>query len=993
MSNLFRIARKEFESFFATPTAFIFFGAFSTVTLFTFFWVDTFFARNIADVRPLFEWMPLLLIFLVAAITMRMWSEERRAGTLELLLTAPVDPAELVLGKFLACVSLVGVALLLTLPIPLTVAQIGNLDWGPVIGGYVATLSLASAYAAIGLFVSARSDNAIVSLIVTTLLCAGFYLVGSDVLTSLFGNATGEFLKQLGSGARFESITRGVLDLRDLYFYASIVGVFLTLNVLVLEWLRWSGNKSNARHRRVALIATLVAANLLAMNLWLAPIASARIDLTQGNVFSISEATRGYLSRLQEPLLMRGYFSAKTHPLLAPLVPRLRDLLDEYARAGGGNVRVEFIDPLENPELEQEAGEKFGIRPVPFRTASKYEAAVVNSYFNILVKYGDEYEVLGFQDLLDIKVAGENQIDVDLRNPEYDLTRAIRKVFYAYQGAGDLFAQLEEPIRLHAYLSPSDTLPERLGQLRSELETLFQELAADSSGKLLVEIQDPDAEDGSLAKRLAEDYGLSPILFGLFDPKPLWFSLMLESGDRAEAIPLPDEPTRAAFERAIDAALKRFTSGSLRTIALHTPPGLPPQARAMADAPGLDFGWLTELLREEHSVVETDLESGRVPSEADLLILAGPRDLDEVQLFAVDQFLMQGGTVVVASSPFEVDIAGGLSAKPASSGLEAWLEHNGIRIRPEFVLDPQSASFPVPVERRLGGLVIQETQLFDYPYFVDVRESGLARQSGVLGGLDQVTVHWASPLEWVSQAKQQTAASDADAAEKKQASPDADQASRRRIPLLESSPAAWTSASLDLLPRPERFDGFGFPTEPPSGPHLLGAIEEGRFESYFQGKESPLLKRAEDPENASDSSESDDSKEDAAEEDPVLTRVIDKSPDSARLIVFGSDQFLSTQMLQLSSSTLGTDYVNPALLVENAVDWSLEDRGLLELRGRAQFSRTLVPLPRERQILWEYLNYGAAALALGLLWLARARIRSNRRIRHREILRAVEAHA
>ena len=110
MGNLSRIARKEFAGFFSSPIAFIFFGAFLLVTLFVFFWVETFFARNIADVRPLFEWMPILLVFLSAAITMRMWSEEQRAGTLEFLLTSPVPPLQLVLGKFFACFGLLAVA-------------------------------------------------------------------------------------------------------------------------------------------------------------------------------------------------------------------------------------------------------------------------------------------------------------------------------------------------------------------------------------------------------------------------------------------------------------------------------------------------------------------------------------------------------------------------------------------------------------------------------------------------------------------------------------------------------------------------------------------------------------------------------------------------------------------------------------------------------------------------------------------------------------------
>ncbi len=127
------------------------------------------------------------------------------------------------------------------------------------------------------------------------------------------------------------------------------------------------------------------------------------------------------MAQLQEPLLIRGYFSAKTHPLLAPLVPRLRDLLKEYAVAGEGRVRVEFIDPAEEPELEQEAGQKYGIRPVPFQFASKYQSSVVNSYFNVLIQYGDEFETLGFRDLIEIKSRGESDLNVDLRNPSMTL--------------------------------------------------------------------------------------------------------------------------------------------------------------------------------------------------------------------------------------------------------------------------------------------------------------------------------------------------------------------------------------------------------------------------------------------------------------------------------------------------------------------------------------------------------------------------------------------
>ena len=165
------VTRKELRGTFGSPLALIFIGAFLAATLFSFFWVETFFARGVADVRPLFGWMPVLLIFLVAALTMRQWSEEQRSGTLEVLLTLPVSTFQLVLGKFLAVVALVVIALGLTIFLPLTVSLLGNLDWGPVVGGYLAAVLLAGTYAAIGLFVSSRTDNQIVALISTVLLC------------------------------------------------------------------------------------------------------------------------------------------------------------------------------------------------------------------------------------------------------------------------------------------------------------------------------------------------------------------------------------------------------------------------------------------------------------------------------------------------------------------------------------------------------------------------------------------------------------------------------------------------------------------------------------------------------------------------------------------------------------------------------------------------------------------------------------------------------
>lgn len=952
-NNVLRIARKEFSAFFTSPIAFIFLGTFLAVTLFTFFWVETFFARNIADVRPMFEWMPILLIFLVSAITMRMWSEERRSGTLEFLLTSPVNPVHFVLGKFLACLGLVAVALLLTLPLPITVSFLGELDWGPVLGGYVATMFLAAAYAAIGLFISARSENQIVSLILAAVVCGLFYLLGSNALTDLFGNQASEILKLIGSGSRFESITRGVLDLRDIYYYLSLVGLFLTLNVFVLEWLRWSGNPGNARHKRWGVTTVLLAANFLAANLWLTPISWARADVTEGNIYSISDVTRNYLAQLREPLLIRGYFSAQTHPLLAPLIPQLRDLMKEYEIAGKGKVRIEIIDPAEDPKLEQEAGETYGIKPVPFQIASRYKASVVNSYFDILVKYGDQHEVLNFQDLIEFKAYGPENVDVRLRNPEYDLTEAVKKVLYAYQASGQLFSNIQHPVHFKGYISPNDKLPKELVDLKKSLDEVLADFKKQAGDKLTVDIVDPDANGGELAKQLQQDFGFRPLSANIFSNDAFWFYMTMESDGQTAQIALPENLTKAGLKEGIEAGLKRFSKGFLKTVALHKPaeggmPGMPPNPSAK------QFGWLESRLGQEYNVVPTDLNSGFVPPDADILVLLAPENLNDKQVFAVDQFLMQGGTVIASTAPYDIDVNQSLSAHKHHSGLEDWLAHNGITIEDKLVMDAQNSAFPIPVQRRLGGFTVQETQMIDYPYFVDIRDDGMNSDSGLTAGLNQVTMNWPSPIT---------------IDEKKNTS-------RTVTPLLHSSERSWTSTSLDVEPN---LNGGGFTAGAPEGRKLLAAAVEGSFESFFKGKPSPLVPKATDDDKDKDKNASDNA-------NPAIERVIEKSPESARIIVFASNSFLTNTLLSIASRGLGTQYINPVQLASNAIDWSLEDRGLLSIRGRAHFSRTLTPLDKDAQMFWEYLNYGLALLGLVVVWLVRRQTNKRTRNHYKAVL-------
>jgi ABC-2 type transport system permease protein len=236
------IARRELGAYFNSPIAYVFLLVFVGAALFTFFNVNAFFARGQADLRGLFEAFPYLALLLVPALTMRLWAEEEKQGTIEVLLTLPAKDHELVGGKFLASWTLLAAGLALTLPLPLTLSLIGvgNFDWGPIWGSYVGALLLGAAYLSAGQFVSALTENQILAFIMTLVVCIALYGLGTEAFTGLFSDQTAAVLRSLGTGSRFESISRGVIDLRDLFYYASLTAFFLTLSIGALRAKRWA---------------------------------------------------------------------------------------------------------------------------------------------------------------------------------------------------------------------------------------------------------------------------------------------------------------------------------------------------------------------------------------------------------------------------------------------------------------------------------------------------------------------------------------------------------------------------------------------------------------------------------------------------------------------------------------------------------------------------------------------------------------------------------
>lgn len=950
MKQTLAITRKELNSYFGSPMALIFVGVFLAATLFTFFWVDAFFARGVADVRPMFSWMPILLIFLVAALTMRQWSEEQQTGTLEMLLTLPARPVQLVLGKFLAVMILVIVALALTLFIPITVAFLGNLDWGPVLGGYLAAILMAAAYVAIGLFISSRTDNQIVALILTTLVGGLFYVVGSLGVTRFFNDTISEILRAIGSGSRFESIERGVIDVRDLIYYLSLTALFLTLNVVSLDSKRWSTGEQTRAHREgLLLTAGLIALNLIALNIWLYPLSGARLDLTAQHEYSLSQTTRDLLQNVQEPLLIRGYFSEKTHPLLSPLVPRIRDLLQEYQIASNGKVNVEIVDPLKDPEKEAEANQTYGIQPTPLQASDRYGASVVNAYFDILVRYGDQNVVLNFRDLIEVQPSPDGQVEVRLRNPEYDLTRAVKKVVYGFQSVDAVLAAMKDPVKLSLYVTPS-TLPEWLKPAPDTIKKVAEEIQAKSNGKFTFEMVNLDDPNSKVTRQMMVDqYGLRPIAATLFSDQTYYLHMVMQIGNKAQLLSPAGDLTEANVRTNIESALKRGSSGFLKVVGLWVPQDIPqPNAFGQQMPSFKRYQTISQQLSQDYTVRPVDLSSGQVPTDVDVLAVIAPQNMSDKERYAIDQYLMRGGSVVLAAGNYAIapdQLSGSLGIQPIQNGLRDMLASYGIDVQQSLVMDPQNEPFPVQVNRNLGGMQVQEVQAMKYPFFVDVRPDGMDRQSPILSSLPAVTLNWTSPVI-VDEAKNK---------------------GRTLTTLLKSSAGSWLRTDTNIQPDLNTYPDFGFPVEGQPKSYPLAVSVQGVFESYFKGKPSPLT-AAPTPE-AGQTAGPQPQPTPAAPVNAIGT--IENSPDTARLVVIGSAEFLNDVVFQLSSNLTRDRYLNTLQFMQNTVDWSVEDLDLLTIRSRGTSARVLNPLTESQQSFWEGANYVLALLALvalGAIW-------------------------
>src|SRR5713101_8249036 len=381
MRAIWTIARRELKALFDQPAGYILLIVFTAVNAFLFFRQADLY--GVASLRPMLDFLPWILLLLVPAVTMRALAEDVRSGTLEVVLAQPISQLELLLGKYLGQVLFLWLALAITLTIPLGLALGTAPQLGIMVAQYVGAALLILAHAGIGVWASSVTRNQVTAFILAVTVTFVLILVGLPA-------QLGAIAASLGVLSHFSSIARGVIDLRDAVYFVSLAVLFLVLGYFAL--LSRKVTPQGEALKRLRLGTALLAVAVIVVNLLRI---GGRIDLTPGNSFTLSPATRQLLGTLPDLVTVRLFASAALPPEVSFLKRDVDDLLSDYRAAGHGKVKLIIADPAGDSAALREA-RSLGIPPVQFNVLGQSELQVKEGYLGIAVRYGDGGKTIPF---------------------------------------------------------------------------------------------------------------------------------------------------------------------------------------------------------------------------------------------------------------------------------------------------------------------------------------------------------------------------------------------------------------------------------------------------------------------------------------------------------------------------------------------------------------------------------------------------------------------
>ena len=408
------ILRRELASYFATPTGYVFITLFVFLSAMAAFWQERFFATNLANLDQLNRFFPYLLIFLVPAISMSLWAEEKKQGTEELLLTLPATDLQIVLGKYLAALAIYSVALLFSLSHVVVLCWLGSPDPGLMFSTYLGYWLMGAALLTAGMLASALTDNLTVAFILGAVFCS--IPIFLNYAGSIVTGAPQRLAEKLSMVEQFRDLSTGVITLAPLVYFASFAAATLYLNVVILGHRRWrTGPKTPPMRAHLAARALALGAIVASLTL-LASNSRLRVDATSEHIHSLSAETKTLLRSIdrRQPVFIQAYFSPDVPRSYVEARSGLVAMLREFQAVSGGGVNAKIVETVKYSPQAREAQERFGIKP--FRVpASEESARVMNDIFlGLAFTRGSEEFVIPFFD---------RGLPV-----EYELMRSIRVV-------------------------------------------------------------------------------------------------------------------------------------------------------------------------------------------------------------------------------------------------------------------------------------------------------------------------------------------------------------------------------------------------------------------------------------------------------------------------------------------------------------------------------------------------------------------------------------
>ena len=382
------IFKKEISGYFNNPTSYIVVITF--LLLWEFFFFKSVFVIGQASLANLFGLIPWLFLILVPALTMGAISEEKSNETLEFLLTHPLKDRDLILGKYFASLTFIAGILLFSLPIGFSLSAFGDMDWGVVFSQYLASFLFAGTLVALGILVSTLLKSQISSLMITVV--SGFLLIiaGTELVTEALPASVGGFIANLSVMTHYFSMSRGVIDMRDIWYFISLPTVLISFSYLWLLLRRYSKTHPVYKAQKRIVFAILIVA--LLGNVFNDAIPG-RIDLTEGNVYTLSQATKDILAGLDNDITVVLYQSGNLPVQLDPVIRETKDTLKDYGIYAGGKFILEVKDPQKDSAIEMEA-QSSGVYTLPIQVSDDNGVSMLQAQFGLVVKYFDEERVI-----------------------------------------------------------------------------------------------------------------------------------------------------------------------------------------------------------------------------------------------------------------------------------------------------------------------------------------------------------------------------------------------------------------------------------------------------------------------------------------------------------------------------------------------------------------------------------------------------------------------